>query len=76
MSEIKSVALAWNQCERGVMGHTPLPFCPPSTCTVMSRVAFGVLELGVTLVPLSDRNLGRPPFQTPVVMTQEGGCVP
>ncbi len=31
-------------------------------------VAFGVLELGVTLVHLSDRNLGRPPFQTPVVI--------
>ena len=38
-------------------------------------MAFGVLELGVTLVRLSDRNLGRPPFQTPVVMTQGGGCV-
>ncbi len=37
---------------------------------------FGVLELGVTLVRLSDRNLDRPPFQTPVVMTQGGGCVP
>jgi hypothetical protein len=36
-------------------------------------VAFGVLELGVTLVRLSDRNLGRPLFQTPVVMTQGGG---
>ncbi len=39
-------------------------------------MAFGVLELGVTLVRLSDRNLGRPPFQTSVVMTQGGGCVP
>ncbi len=37
MSEIKSVALAWNQSVRGVMGHTPLPLCPPSTYTVMSR---------------------------------------
>ncbi len=37
MSEIKSVTLAWNQCVCGVMGHTPLPRCPPSTCTVMSR---------------------------------------
>ncbi len=36
-------------------------------------MAFGVLELGVTLVHLSDRNLGRPPFQTSVVMTQGGG---
>ncbi len=39
-------------------------------------VTFGVLELGVTLVHLSDRNLEPVvPFQTPVVMTQEGGCV-
>ena len=38
-------------------------------------MAFGVLDLGVTLVRLSDRNLGRPPFQTSVVMTQGGCCV-
>ncbi len=38
-------------------------------------VVFGVLEVGVTLVLLSDRNLGWPPFQTSVVMTQGGGCV-
>ncbi len=44
--------------------------------TLLRVVDFGVLELGVTLVLLRDRNLGRPPFQTSVVMTQGGGlCV-
>ncbi len=45
-------------------------------------MSFGVLELGVTLVCLSDRNFllsdrnfDPPPFQTPVVMTQGGGGV-
>ncbi len=35
-SRFTSVTLTWNQSVCGVMGHTPLPLCPPSVCTVMS----------------------------------------
>jgi len=54
MSEITSVALARSQGARGVMGHTPLPLCPPSGLHRYESWLSAVLELGVTLVRLSD----------------------
>jgi hypothetical protein len=57
ISELMSVTLVWSRCVCGVMCHTPLSHLF-SKWKDRSRI-LGTLELGVTLVRLSDRNLGR-----------------
>ena len=72
----KSVALTWNRCLCGVMGHTPLSHLSQSVGTVMSHGFRCTWVRSDSCIPEWPKFGLTVPFQTPVVMTQGGGCVP